>query len=80
VDIVLVGIGGFAGAATRRMLDRPLYEVLVRRLRGRGIRGVSVYRGIERYGRSSRVHTTRILAMSVTLERLEVVVYRAKDG
>jgi uncharacterized protein len=88
---------------------RPLYDVIVRRLRERGIRGASVFRGIEGFGRSSRVHTTRILALSedlpilieavdeaerlrpvldelepmiggglVTIERIEVVVYRAK--
>jgi uncharacterized protein len=88
---------------------RPLYDAIVRRLRERGIRGVSVFRGIEGFGRSSRVHTTRILALSedlpilvevvdqedrlrpvlaelepmiggglVTLERVEVLVYRAK--
>jgi PII-like signaling protein len=87
---------------------RPLYDAIVRHLRERGIRGVSVFRGIEGYGRSSRVHTTRILALSedlpilveavdepdrvrsalaelepmiggglVTLERVEVVVYRS---
>lgn len=89
---------------------RPLYDAIVRHLRERGIRGVSVFRGIEGYGRSSRVHTTRILALSedlpilveavdepervrtvlaelepmitgglVTLERVEVVVYRSAD-
>ena len=89
---------------------RPLYDVIVRLLRERGIRGASVFRGIEGFGRSSRVHTTRILALSedlpilieavdeadriravlpelepmiggglVTLERVEVVVYRSKS-
>jgi hypothetical protein len=87
----------------------PLYDAIVRRLRERGIRGVSVFRGIEGFGRSSRVHTTRILALSedlpilieavdaedrmravlpdlepmiggglVTLEHVEVVVYRSR--
>jgi PII-like signaling protein len=87
---------------------KPLYDAIVRMFRERHIRGVSVFRGIEGYGRSSRVHTTRVLALSedlpilieavdaadrirailpdlepmiggglVTLERLEVVVYRA---
>ncbi len=87
---------------------RPLYDAIVRLLRERGIRGASVFRGIEGYGRASRVHTTRILALSedlpilveavdepdrvravltelepmisgglVTLERVEVVIYRA---
>jgi PII-like signaling protein len=87
---------------------RPLYDVIVRHLRERGIRGASVFRGIEGFGRSSRVHTTRILALSedlpilieivdeearlrpvleelepmiggglVTLERVEVMIYRS---
>jgi PII-like signaling protein len=46
---------------------RPLYDAIVRLLRERGVRGVSVFRGIEGYGRSSRVHTTRILALSEDL-------------
>lgn len=46
---------------------RPLYDAIVRRLRERGVRGVSVFKGIEGYGRASRVHTTRILAMSEDL-------------
>ncbi len=90
---------------------KPLYDAIVQLMRERGIRGVSVFRGIEGYGRSSRVHTTRILALSedlpilveavdeadriravlpelepmiggglVTLEKLEVVVYRSGGG
>ena len=37
---------------------RPAYDAIVRLLRERGIRGASVFRGLEGYGRSSRVHTT----------------------
>ena len=90
---------------------RPAYDAIVRHLRERGIRGASVFRGIEGFGRSSRVHTTRILALSedlpilieavdhearlrpvltelepmiggglVTVERIEVVVYRAEPS
>ena len=90
---------------------RPLYDAIVRRLRERGIRGVSVFRGIEGFGRSSHVHTSRILALSedlpilveivdeearlrpvldelepmiggglVTLEHVQVLVYRAGPG
>jgi uncharacterized protein len=90
---------------------RPLYDALVRLFRERHIRGVSVFRGIEGYGRSSRVHTTRVLALSedlpvlieavdeaeriravlpelepmiggglVTLEQVEVVVYRGGEA
>ena len=53
---------------------RPLYDAIVRRLRERGIRGVSVFRDIEGFGRSSRVHTTRILALSEDLPILLEVV------
>ena len=51
----------------RHVEGRPLYDVIVRLLRERGIRGASVFRGIEGFGRSSRVHTTRILALSEDL-------------
>ena len=46
---------------------QPLYDAIVRLLRERGIRGATVFRGIEGFGRSSRVHTTRILALSEDL-------------
>lgn len=90
---------------------KPLYDAIVRLFRERHIRGVSVFRGIEGYGRSSRVHTTRVLALSedlpilieavdeaeriravlpelepmiggglVTLEKIEVVVYRGGEA
>ena len=53
---------------------RPAYDAIVRLLRERGIRGASVFRGLEGYGRSSRVHTTRILALSEDLPILIEVV------
>jgi uncharacterized protein len=53
---------------------RPLYDAIVRRLRERGIRGVSVFKGIEGFGRASRVHTTRILALSEDLPILLEIV------
>ncbi len=56
---------------------RPLYDAVVHLLRERGIRGVSVFRGIEGYGRSSRVHTTRILALSEDLPILVEAVDEA---
>ena len=53
---------------------RPLYDAIVRHLRERGVRGVSVFKGIEGFGRSSRVPTTRILALSEALPILLEVV------
>jgi uncharacterized protein len=56
---------------------RPLYDAIVARLRERGIRGVSVFKGIEGFGRASRVHTTRILALSQDLPILLEIVDEA---
>jgi PII-like signaling protein len=86
----------------------PLYQVIVRFLRDRGIAGVTVFRGIEGYGANAHLHTSRLLRLSedlpilveivdredrlrevlpeldamivdglITLERVEVVAYRA---
>lgn len=89
---------------------RPLYEAIVLALRREGLAGATVLRGIEGFGKSSRLHTAHILRLSedlpiviecvdtadkiegilptldtmigdglVTMERVEVRVYRA-DG
>jgi hypothetical protein len=89
---------------------RPLYQAIVEVLRGEGLAGATVLRGVEGFGKSSRLHTAHILRLSedlpiviecvdtyerieailptldtmigdglVTLERVEVRVYRA-DG
>ncbi|ASF12180.1 hypothetical protein NBRGN_031_00420 [Nocardia brasiliensis NBRC 14402] len=42
----------------------PLYAEIVSRARDTGLAGASVWRGIEGYGASSRIHTTRILDMA----------------
>jgi hypothetical protein len=87
---------------------RPLYQAIVGILRRQGLAGATVLRGIEGFGKSSRLHTAHILRLSedlpiliecvdtadrieavlpdldemigdglVTLERVEVRVYRA---
>jgi PII-like signaling protein len=53
---------------------RPLYQAIVEHLRGRGIAGVTVLRGIEGYGAKSHLHTTRILRLSEDLPILIEVV------
>lgn len=50
---------------------RPLYQVLVERLRERGLAGTTVLRGIEGFGKSSRIHTAAILRLS---EDLPVII------
>lgn len=54
----------------------PLYDAIVRLLRERGIAGATVLRGIEGYGHSSRIHTTRILRLSEDLPVLIEAVDR----
>ncbi len=89
---------------------RPLYRAIVEVLRRNGLAGATVLRGIEGFGKSSRLHTAHILRLSedlpiviecvdtidkieavlptldemigdglVTLERVDVRVYRAKQ-
>src|SRR3970040_2335067 len=87
---------------------RPVYQAIVETLRRQGFAGATVLRGIEGFGKSSRLHTAHILRLSedlpiviegvdtddkieavlpalddmigdglITLERVEVRVYRA---
>lgn len=91
-----------------RWEGKPLYQAIVQRLRGEGLAGATVIRGIEGFGAKSHLHTARILRLSedlpllievvddaeridrvlpvldemvqeglVTLERVEIVHYRA---
>lgn len=46
---------------------RPLYQAIVRRVREEGLAGATVLRGIEGFGRHSRIHTSRILRLSEDL-------------
>lgn len=93
-----------------RWHGRPLYQVIVERLRERGLAGATVLRGIEGFGAKQHLHTTRILSLSqdlpvlieavdseekvravlpelnellgdglITLEKVEVIAYRAGD-
>lgn len=55
---------------------RPLYQVLVEKLRERGLAGATVLRGIEGFGRASRIHTASILRMSEDLPIVIEVVDR----
>lgn len=89
---------------------RPLYEAILELLRREGVAGATVVRGIAGFGRSSVVHTAKVLRMSadlpiiveavdtaeriaavtplldeiigeglITLERVEVHVYRGRE-
>lgn len=60
----------FVGEADR-WKGRPLYEAIVLAAREHGLAGATVLRGLEGFGAHSRIHTTKILALS---EDLPVVV------
>ncbi|MEV0757868.1 DUF190 domain-containing protein [Streptosporangium sp. NPDC050280] len=50
---------------------RPLYTEIVHRAHAAGLAGASVFRGIEGFGATSMVHTTRLLSMA---DHLPVIV------
>jgi uncharacterized protein len=56
----------------------PLYTEIVHRAHQAGLAGASVMRGIEGYGASSRVHTTRILSLSSDLP-VAIIIIDAAD-
>lgn len=57
-----------------RHQHRPLYSEIVHRAHAAGLAGASVLRGIEGFGASSTVHTTRLLSLSEDLPIAVVIV------
>jgi uncharacterized protein len=57
-----------------RWHHRPLYTEIVHRAHQAGLAGASVFHGIEGYGRSQAIHTTRILSLSDDLPCSVVIV------
>ncbi|KAA2264310.1 DUF190 domain-containing protein [Solihabitans fulvus] len=53
---------------------KPLYHEIVRRAHDAGLAGATVLRGIEGFGASSRIHTTRLLSLSEDLPVVVVIV------
>ena len=52
----------------------PVYTEIVHRAHAAGLAGASVFRGIEGYGRSNHIHTTRLLSLSDDLPVAVVIV------
>ncbi|NIH79814.1 DUF190 domain-containing protein [Amycolatopsis viridis] len=59
---------------TDRWHHKPLFTEIVHRAHQAGLAGATVLRGIEGYGASQHVHTTRILSLSDDLPVVIVVV------
>jgi PII-like signaling protein len=53
---------------------KPLYHEIVSRAHHAGLAGASVLRGIEGYGASSRIHTSRLLSLSADLPLAVIIV------
>ncbi len=53
---------------------KPLYEAIVHLFREAGLAGATVLRGVEGFGASSRLHTTRLLQLSQDLPLVIEVV------
>lgn len=56
---------------------KPLYVEIVHRAHAAGLAGASVLRGIEGFGASQHVHTTRILSLT---EDLPIVIVMVDDA
>ena len=53
---------------------RPLFTEIVHRAHAAGLAGATVLKGIESFGASSRVHTTRLLSLSEDLTVVVIIV------
>ena len=57
-----------------RVGHKPLATELVHRAHAAGLAGASVFRGVEGYGASNHIHTTRILSLSDDLPIAVVII------
>jgi len=61
---------------TDQVHHRPLYTEIVHRAHAAGLAGATVLHGIEGFGASSRIHTTRILSLTEDLPVVVLIVDR----
>ena len=65
----------FIGESDRHE-GQPLYQWVVRKARREGLAGATVLRGVEGFGASSRLHTSKILRLSEDLPMVVEIVDR----
>jgi uncharacterized protein len=53
---------------------KPLYKALLEKFRSRGLAGATVLRGVAGFGASSKMHTDKVLRLSVDLPLIIEVV------
>jgi PII-like signaling protein len=52
----------------------PVYEKIIRTARKQGLRGATAYKGFMGYGRNSKIHSSKILAISGDLPVIVEIV------
>lgn len=57
---------------------KPLHTEIVHRAHQAGLAGATVVRGVEGYGATSRIHTTRILSLAEDLP-VTIIIIDAED-
>ncbi len=58
---------------------KSLADEIVHRAHGAGLAGATVFRGVEGFGASNRLHTTRILSLSDDLPIAVIIVDTAEN-
>ncbi len=59
---------------TDKVRGRPLHEAILDAARAQGVVGVTVLRGVESYGASTRLHTAKVLRLAEDLPLVVEVV------
>ena len=67
----------FIGERDQAGHHHSLASEIVKQAHAAGLAGVTVFRGVEGYGKSNHIHTTRILSLSDDLPVSIVIVDRA---